>query len=145
MLRFISKLNDDLKDQLFILCSATSRYLATITAQLMLRNVVPNSFATPEVAYHSFIIKLFRQKFDNRRADQNLSAAAACRIYRRRRTGGGAHVCQPVTLSLDRQRSGISFPPNSSYMTTHIKLAWPNQTSKKSRLSSEYGRQILLV
>ena len=48
MLRFISKLNDDLKDQLFILCSATSRYLTTITAQLMLRNVVPNSFVTPE-------------------------------------------------------------------------------------------------
>ena len=38
-------------------------------------------------------LKLFGQKFDNRRADQNLSAAAACRIYRRRRrTGGGAHV-----------------------------------------------------
>ena len=35
-----------------------------------------------------------RQKFDIRRADRNLSAAAACRIYRRRRrTGGGAHVC----------------------------------------------------
>ena len=48
MLRFISKLNDDLKEQLFILCSATSRYLATITAQLMLRNVVSNSFVTPE-------------------------------------------------------------------------------------------------
>ena len=48
MLRFISKLNDDLKDQLFILCSATSRYLTTITAQLMLGNVVPNSFVTPE-------------------------------------------------------------------------------------------------
>ena len=46
MLRFISKLNDDLKEQLFILCSATSRYLATITAQLMLRNVVSNSFVT---------------------------------------------------------------------------------------------------
>ena len=48
MLRFISKFNDDLKDQLFILCSETSRYLTTITAQLMLRNVVPNSFVTPE-------------------------------------------------------------------------------------------------
>ena len=50
MLRFISKLNDDLKEQLFIviLCSATSRYLATITAQLILRNVVSNSFVTPE-------------------------------------------------------------------------------------------------
>ena len=42
MLRFISKLNDDLIDQPFILGSATSRYLTTITAQLMLRNVVPN-------------------------------------------------------------------------------------------------------
>ena len=38
-----------------------------------------------------------RQKFDVRRADRNLSAAAACRIYRRRRrTGGGAHVCHTV-------------------------------------------------
>ena len=89
MLRFISKLNDDLKYQLFILCSATSRYLATITAQLMLRNVVPNSLTSRFIHF----LKLFRQKFDNRRADQNLSAAA-CRIYRRRRrTGGGAHVC----------------------------------------------------
>ena len=101
MLRFISKLNDELKDQLFILCSATSRYLATITAQLMLQNVVPNSFVTPEgrisrlmEAGRIHFLKLFRQKFDNRRANQNLSAAAACRIYRRRRrTGGGAHVC----------------------------------------------------
>ena len=42
------KLNDDLKDQLFLLSSATSIYLATITAQLMLRNVVSNSFVTPE-------------------------------------------------------------------------------------------------
>ena len=73
----------------------------------MLRNVVPNSFVTPEgrmsrlggwpnkiIRYVIHFFKLFRQKFDNRRADQNLSAAAACRIYwRRRRTGGGAHVC----------------------------------------------------
>ena len=106
MLRFISKLNDELKDQLFILCSATSRYLATITAQLMLQNVVPNSFVTPEgrisrlmEAGRIHFLKLFRQKFDNRRANQNLSAAAACRIYRRRRrTGGGAHVCEEQVL-----------------------------------------------
>ena len=90
MLRFISKLNDDLKDQPFILCSATSRYLATITAQLMLRNVVPNSFVTPEgrmsrlggwpnqiIRYVIHFLKLFRRKFDNRRAYQNLLAAAA--------------------------------------------------------------------
>ena len=95
MLRFISKLNDDLKDQLFILCSATSRYLATITAQLMLRNVVPNSLTSRFIHF----LKLFRQKFDNRRADQNSSAAAACRIHwRRRRTGGGAHVCSYITV-----------------------------------------------
>ena len=62
--------------------------MATITAQLMLRNVVPNSFVTPEGrmsrlgGWLNIIFKLFRQKFDNRRADQNLSAAAA---YRRRR------------------------------------------------------------
>ena len=106
MLRFISKLNDDLKDQLFILCSATSRYLATITAQLMLRNVVSNSFVTPEGrmsrlgGWPNSFFKLFRQKFDNRRADQNLSAAA-CRIHqRRRRTGGGAHVCDLQRLEI---------------------------------------------
>ena len=37
VLKVVSKLNDDLKDQLFILCSAASRCLATITAQLMLQ------------------------------------------------------------------------------------------------------------
>ena len=135
MLRFISKLNDDLKDQLFILCSATSRYLTTIAAQLMLGNVVPNSFVTPEgrmsrlggwpnqiIRYviHSF--KLFRQKFDNRCANQNLSAAA-CRIYRRRRhTGGGAHVCfmiliyrSPRSLS----NYGSSARPKELHLTTY--------------------------
>ena len=104
MLRFISKLNDDLKDQLFILCSATSRYLATITAQLMLRNVVPNSFVTPEGRMSrlggwpnrvSFIFLNFLGK--------NLTIGAPIKIYRRRRGvsnlsaaaayGGGAHVC----------------------------------------------------
>ena len=101
MLRFISKLNDDLKDQLFILCSATSRYLATITTQLMLRNVVPNSFVTPEGRMSrlggwpnrvSFIFLNFLGK--------NLTIGAPIKIYRRRRRvkfigGGGVRRRRP--------------------------------------------------
>ena len=98
MLRFISKLNEDLKDQLFILCSATSRYLATIKAQLMLRNVVPNSFVTPEgrMSSVSFIFLNFLGK--------NLTIGAPIKIYWRRRRfefigGGGVPAAAPGTLS----------------------------------------------
>ena len=53
-----------------------SRYLATKSAQpqLMLRNVVLNSFAKSEC---QDLKAIFRTKFDNRRADLNLSATAA--------------------------------------------------------------------
>ena len=92
MLRFISKLNDDLKEQLFILCSATSRYLATITAQLMLRNVVSNSFVTPECQDIHFFNCL----------GENLTFGAPIEIYRRRRRvefigGGGVPAAAPTS------------------------------------------------
>ena len=84
MLRFISKLNDDLKEQLFILCSAISRYLAKITAHLMLRNVVSNSFQ----------ISL----------GKNLTFGAPIEIYRRRRRvefiGSGVPAAAPTSVLL---------------------------------------------
>ena len=75
MLRFISKLNDDLKDRLFILCSATSRYLATITSRV--------------IHFLNFLGK-------------NLPIGAPIEIYRRRRRvefigGGGVPAAAPTS------------------------------------------------